>query len=52
MTSRFFGDRIALSRFEREAKVLARLSHPHLVTIYDYGRLGGDEAYLVMERLV
>ncbi len=47
-----FGDRTALSRFEREAQVLARLNHPHIVAIHDYGRLGGDGAYLAMELLV
>ena len=51
MTGRLFGDRVALSRFEREARVLARLNHPYIVSIHDYGRLGGDGAYLVMELL-
>ena len=51
MTGSLFGDRVALSRFEREARVLARLSHPYIVSIHDYGRLGGDGAYLVMELL-
>jgi serine/threonine protein kinase len=51
MTGSLFGDRVALSRFEREAQVLARLNHPYIVSIHDYGRLGGDGAYLVMELL-
>jgi serine/threonine protein kinase len=51
MTGSLFGDRVALSRFEREARVLARLNHPYIVSIHDYGRLGGDGAYLVMELL-
>ena len=51
MTGRLFGDRIAMSRFEREAQVLARLNHPHVVAIHDFGRLGGDGAFLVMELL-
>jgi serine/threonine-protein kinase len=40
----------ALSRFEREAKTLAALSHPNLVGIHDFGR-EGDVVYAVMELL-
>ena len=35
-------------RFEREAKALARLSHPNLVAVHDFG-LSGEWCYLVME---
>lgn len=37
-----------LARFEREAKSLARLSHPNIVTVYDYGEHDGVP-YLVLE---
>lgn len=37
-------------RFAREASVMAKLNHPHIVTIYDHGAVG-DLHYLVMERL-
>ena len=35
-------------RFEREAKLMARLEHPHCVSIIDYG-LHGAKPYVVME---
>ncbi|MCA1580879.1 MAG: serine/threonine-protein kinase [Acidobacteria bacterium] len=35
-------------RFEREAKMISQLSHPHICAIYDVGREGEIE-YLVME---
>ena len=39
-----------MKRFEREAKSLARLSHPNIVSIIDYGEHAGLP-YLVMEYL-
>src|SRR5690242_5751332 len=35
-------------RFEREAHAVARLNHPNIVQVYDFGEEGGV-AYLVME---
>jgi len=37
-----------LKRFEREAKALARLNHPNIVSIFDYGEYEGSP-YLVMQ---
>jgi len=37
-----------LQRFEREAKVLARLAHPNVVHLYDFGEADGH-CYLAME---
>src|SRR5512132_1538879 len=37
-------------RFEREAKTISQLSHPHICALYDVGR-EGDVEYLVMEYL-
>ncbi len=37
-------------RFEREAKTISQLTHPHVCALYDVGR-EGDTEYLVMEYL-
>src|SRR5215467_12870437 len=37
-------------RFEREARTISQLSHPHICAIYDVGSEQGTE-YLVMEYL-
>lgn len=37
-----------IERFRREARVSARLRHPHIVAIHDVGQDGGDH-YLVMD---
>ena len=36
------------ARFEQEAKLLARLSHPHIVHVYDFGE-EGQQCYLAMQ---
>jgi hypothetical protein len=49
MLGNMFGDRVALRRFEREAQASARLNHPNIISVYDYGAIRTDGAYLVME---
>ena len=41
------GDGVA-ERFAREARTLARLKHPNIVTVHDFGR-AGELYYLLME---
>lgn len=51
MIGRAFGDHASIGRFEREARAVARLNHPNIITLYDYGAIGADGAYMVMELL-
>lgn len=42
-------DNDARRRFRREAQIVARLQHPGIVSIFDFGTLDSGGAYLVME---
>ena len=48
MESRYASDQQFLTRFQREARAVARLSDPGLVAVYDQG-IDGRHPYLVME---
>jgi serine/threonine protein kinase len=43
-------DPVVRERFEREARTVAALNHPHICTLHDVGRQDGVE-YLVLEYL-
>ncbi len=42
-------DPMAQERFEREARVLSEIDHPHVMRIYDFGALADGTLYLVSE---
>ncbi|HET9564334.1 MAG TPA: protein kinase [Mycobacterium sp.] len=48
MDSRYAGDNHFLTRFQREARAVARLKDPGLVAVYDQG-IDGQHPFLVME---
>ncbi len=44
-------DPLALERFQQESKAAASLSHPNIVTVYDFGMSAGGQAFFVMDCL-
>jgi Tol biopolymer transport system component len=48
LPSRFCADAVHKQRFEREAKTISQLNHPHICVLYDIGHQDGID-YLVME---
>jgi serine/threonine protein kinase len=51
MRSDILSNPVAIERFKREALAIARLKHPRIVSIYDYGVSSEVGAYIVMEYL-
>ena len=48
MHKAFTEDAGFIARFEREAQIVAKLEHPHIVPVYDFNELDG-QPYLVMK---
>lgn len=46
-----FSSQDSIRRFEREARISARLNHPGIVATHDYGITATGGAFLVMDRL-
>lgn len=42
-------DPVFVKRFEQEARSVAKLAHPNIVQIHDFGKSQGDIMYIVME---
>jgi serine/threonine protein kinase len=43
MMGSLFGDQIALRRFEREARAAAKIDHPNITRVHDYGTVGSGK---------
>ena len=48
LTASAVGDDRSAARFRREARTAARLNHPRIVTVYDFG-ISDDRCFLTME---
>src|SRR5271169_5964869 len=48
LPAKFSSDPVRKQRFEREAKTISGLNHPHISVLYDVGHQDGMD-YLVME---
>src|SRR5437879_12961183 len=48
LPAQFSSDPVHKQRFEREAKTISSLNHPHICVLHDVGSQGGVD-YLVME---
>jgi serine/threonine protein kinase/Tol biopolymer transport system component len=51
LPAEFANDSQLRLRFEREAKTISQLEHPHICRLYDVGEAHAGEAYLVLELL-
>jgi serine/threonine protein kinase len=49
LRAEFLADHVIAERFNREARAAAKLKHPNIVAIYDFGFMSNGGAYLVME---
>ncbi|MBI3424647.1 MAG: protein kinase [Acidobacteria bacterium] len=49
LRAEFLTDATVRERFHREALAAARLKHPNIIQVYDFGSLANGSAYIVME---
>jgi serine/threonine-protein kinase len=44
-------DSMSVKRFQQESKAASRISHPHVITVYDFGISPQGQPYIVMDYL-
>jgi serine/threonine-protein kinase len=49
--SHLVSDANAITRFQQEAQAASSLQHPNVITVYDFGLINGNQAFLVMDCL-
>ncbi len=48
LPAHFMQDPAFVERFEREARTIAKLEHPHILPVFDYGQTTGGITYIAM----
>lgn len=51
LLSQLISDTNSVKRFQQESKASARLKHPHIIDVYDFGISPAGQPYIVMEFL-
>lgn len=51
LLSQLISDTNSVKRFQQESKAAARLKHPHIIDVYDFGISPAGQPYIVMEFL-
>jgi serine/threonine protein kinase len=51
LQAELIADEMSVKRFNQEAKAASCLSHPHIITLFDFGVLPSGQPFLVMEYL-
>ncbi|HEY9715465.1 MAG TPA: serine/threonine-protein kinase, partial [Chroococcales cyanobacterium] len=51
LQANLISDSMSVKRFQQESKAASRISHPHVITVYDFGISPQGQPYIVMDFL-